>query len=98
MLLEAGGATGRRYRLALENGLVWRAWDGEIVVLNEASGDTHRLDVFASAAFEALLQAPMDASTLASRVAEELGVANDARIDAALDAALAKFAELSLLA
>lgn len=98
MQSEAAGESGRIYRLAAENGLVWRAWDGEIVVLNEASGDTHRLDLFASAAFEALLEAPADARSLARRLAEELNVAEDARIDAAVAAALAKFAELSLLA
>jgi PqqD family protein of HPr-rel-A system len=91
-------ATGRIYRLAVENGLVWRAWDGEIVLLNEASGDTHRLDLFASGAFEALLEAPADAPTLARRLAEELGVPNDARIETAVNGALTKFADLNLLA
>jgi hypothetical protein len=92
MQSQTGGETGRIYRLAIENGLVWRAWDGEIVVLNEASGDTHRLDLFASAAFEALLEAPADALGLTRRVAEELGVAVDARVDGAGAAAIAKFA------
>jgi PqqD family protein of HPr-rel-A system len=95
---EAGSAAGRTYRLATENGLVWRAWDGEIVVLNEASGDTHRLDLFASAAFEALLEAPADAPALARRLAAELGVDDDGQLGAALEGALAKFAELELLA
>jgi PqqD family protein of HPr-rel-A system len=98
MQAETGGETGRIYRLAEENGLVWRAWDGEIVVLNEASGDTHRLDLFASAAFEALLDAPTDVPSLTRRVAQELGVAADEPIHAAVRAALAKFAELNLLA
>jgi PqqD family protein of HPr-rel-A system len=98
MQADASGGTGKVYRLAAENGLFWRAWDGEIVVLNQASGDTHRLDLFASAAFEALLAAPADATTLARRLAEELDVPADARLDAAVATALAKFAELSLLA
>lgn len=95
---ETGPATGRVYRLATENGLVWRSWDGEIVVLNEASGDTHRLDLVASAAFEVLLEAPVDRQTLTRRVAEDLGAVDEQRIASAIGTVLAKFSELGLLA
>jgi PqqD family protein of HPr-rel-A system len=94
---DATGAAGRIYRLAVENGLVWRSWDGEIVVLNEASGDTHRLDLFASAAFEILVETPADAPTLTRRLAEELGMPIDVRLETALNGALSKFADLNLL-
>lgn len=98
MLPDPVREAGRIHRLAIENGLVWRAWDGEIVVLNEASGDTHQLDLFSSAAFEALLVAPADTPALTLRLAEDLHVAADAQLEAAVAAALQKFAELSLLA
>jgi PqqD family protein of HPr-rel-A system len=95
---EMGPASGRLYRLATENGLVWRSWDGEIVVLNEASGDTHRLDLVASAAFEVLLDAPADAQTLTRRVIEELGAVDEQRIASSIETVLGKFDELGLLA
>jgi PqqD family protein of HPr-rel-A system len=85
-------------RLAEDLRLAWRSWDGEIVLLNEASGDTHRLDVFASAAFEALLQGPTEHATLLGQLGEDLGVTDKARLEASLAAALSQFAQLGLLA
>ena len=87
----------RVYRLATENGLFWRSWNGEIVVLNEASGDTHRLDLIAAATFEALLESPADLPGLARRVAADLGASDEARIAVALETVLATFLQLSLV-
>jgi PqqD family protein of HPr-rel-A system len=86
------------YRFADDIGLAWRAWDGELVVFSEVSGDTHRLDLLASATFEALLNTPGTLTELISRVAEELDLAPDARLGELVSAALEKFRELGLLA
>jgi len=85
-------------RLADDMGLVWHAWDGEVVVFSEASGDTHRLDLLTSAVFEALLEGPLETSALARRIADELGTEPDESFSVSFETALAKMREIGLTA
>jgi hypothetical protein len=59
----------RRWRLA--DGLVWRSWDGEVVVYDDRSGDTHRLAARTAIVFLAL-QSPAAAEDSDSLDAEIL--------------------------
>jgi len=95
---RAAAEAGHSFRLAEDIGLAWQSWEGEIIVFNEASGDTHRLDLVASATFEALLEMPGNADHLTRRVAEDLGTEPSAELSAAVLAALGTFRQLGLLA
>lgn len=54
------------WRLVPGQRLQYRCWDGECVLYNDLSGDTHLLDEFALALLEQLQAAPQAAAQLAS--------------------------------
>jgi PqqD family protein of HPr-rel-A system len=54
------------WRLAPGQRLLYRCWDGECVLYNDLSGDTHLLDEFALALLEQLQGAPQAAAQLAA--------------------------------
>jgi PqqD family protein of HPr-rel-A system len=89
-------AIGQVWQLVQRPALLWCAWEGEIVVYNDASGDTHRLDPLAAEAFEALLEGPADLPALAERVARSLGVEGALEMGSALAVVLGRFHRLGL--
>jgi PqqD family protein of HPr-rel-A system len=52
------------WRLAPGQRLLYRCWDGECVLYNDLSGDTHLLDEFALALLEQLQRTPQAAAQL----------------------------------
>ena len=54
------------WRLAPGQRLQYRCWDGECVLYNDLSGDTHLLDEFALALLEQLRSGPQAAAQLAA--------------------------------
>jgi PqqD family protein of HPr-rel-A system len=54
------------WRLAPGQRLQYRCWDGECVLYNDLSGDTHLLDEFALALLEQLQRAPQASTQLAA--------------------------------
>ena len=77
--------------------LSWRAWDHEIVVYNDVSGDTHLLDPLASEAFEALCEAPASLTELTDRVASSVGVDRTAELDDAVASIIRRFRSFGLI-
>ncbi len=72
------------WRLVPGQRLQYRCWDGECVLYNDLSGDTHLLDEFALALLEQLQAAPQAAAQLAAAFDLD-GVADpDADDDAAM--------------
>lgn len=87
------------WRLAPGQRLQYRCWDGECVLYNDLSGDTHLLDEFALALLEQLQRAPQAAADLAAA----FGLESDSDMhlaghkDAVLDEVLADLAALHLV-
>lgn len=80
------------WRLAPGQRLVHRCHDGECVLFNDLSGDTHLLDASVLALLQALERAPQAASALAAFTDEA-----DADTLEALDEVLADLAALCLI-
>src|SRR5437870_13332717 len=57
--------------------LRWREWNGEFVVYNPASGLTHHLNLLAGEALLSLEERPASSDELRTRLAEQLGIAQD---------------------
>lgn len=58
------------WRLAAGQGLLYRCWDGECLLYNDLSGDTHLLDEFAISLLEELRAAPQSATQLEENLFE----------------------------
>ena len=63
-----------RWRISDNTSLSWRAWDGDIVLYDSASGDVHRLEALAAESFEILLATPATLDDLADSVAASLEI------------------------
>jgi PqqD family protein of HPr-rel-A system len=63
----------RRWTVERPGRLHWRVWDGEYVVFDSHSGDTHLLNQVAAVALQLLGETPASADELARRVAQRLG-------------------------
>jgi PqqD family protein of HPr-rel-A system len=79
---------GGLYRLTSPGGLLWREWDGETVVFNPASGNTHRLPAAAAEMLRALTARPSTSAELVADLAallpeqrDELGTWVSALLD-----------------
>lgn len=86
------------WKLLEPNTLIWKRWDeGEYVIFNPASGDTHLLNSVSADVLTCLGQAPADAEALARRVASGLGIEADDAFMLAIEGLLAELDELGLV-
>ena len=85
------------WRLAPGQRLQYRCWDGECVLYNDLSGDTHLLDEFALALLEQLQRAPPAAAQLAAAFGLDPDAADPADDAAVLQEVLADLVALHLV-
>ncbi len=84
------------WRVVPGQSLAFREWDGEAVLYNDLSGNTHLLDGGAVEVLLALRPGPLDAATLAARLADRFDADGDA-LPAAIEDMLAELARLDLV-
>ena len=70
----ANAAPETRWRLTVAEPFPLRCWEGDYVVYNSLSGDTHLLDIVSGHVLTRILESPTRASELRSRVAAFLEV------------------------
>lgn len=76
-LREGEGEGGVAWRLHRMASLHWRGWDGEWVVFDLGSGQTHQMDTLSAATLMALDAQAVGLPALVSRLADALQVAAD---------------------
>ena len=84
------------WRLTPGQALASREWDGEAVLYNDLSGNTHLLDGAALDLLHALRDQPADAATLAARLADHFDAGDDDLVSL-IDDMLATLAGLDLI-
>jgi PqqD family protein of HPr-rel-A system len=72
-------------------------WDGDYVVYNPLSGNTHFLDIMSGEVLEAIIAGRTTLRQLCAHMAEFLDVANDARIEESVREILTALDELGLI-
>lgn len=75
----------------------WRCWDGEYVVFNPASGNTHMLDIASGEILVRLMARPTDIARLSARLGAFLEVDNDTDLEAAVSRILGRLEDLGLI-
>lgn len=85
-------ATENAWRIDAARAASWRVWGGELVVYDDLSGDTLKLDVVATAAFQTLLAGPASATAVTKRLAALLDLEADPRLHRVAEIALGRLA------
>ena len=85
------GALPSRFRVRPGTRLHWAGWDGEHVVFNEHSGQTHLLDGVRAFVLHLLCEAPRSPAQLRDELQGALGLSEAAATGAVLDELLAEF-------
>lgn len=85
------------WRLSVASPLPLRVWDGEVVVYNPLSGDTHLLDVLTGELLRVIMTGPAAVASLRRSAAQFLDVADDDRLGQHVGQALAALDELGLI-
>ena len=93
----ANAAPETRWRLTVAEPFPLRCWEGDYVVYNSLSGDTHLLDIVSGHVLTRILESPAGASELRSRVAAFLEVPNDAAVDVQVKEILDALDDLGLI-
>ena len=87
-----------RWRCVPPDAIVWREWDGELVLRNERTGSSHLLGPLAGSVLQVLLHAdcPLTSTDIATRLGREHAVVTDADSCATIDEVLSEFHRLGL--
>ena len=93
----ANAAPDTRWRITVAEPFPLRCWEGDYVVYNSLSGDTHLLDIVSGHVLTRILESPAGASELRSRVAAFLEVPNDAAVDVQVKEILDALDDLGLI-
>lgn len=77
--------------------LLWKSLDGEFIVFNRTSGNTHLLNPVAAQALKALEQGPANAAQLSQRIASQVDLKSDGELAQHVEALLANLDQLGLI-
>ena len=89
-------ARDRVWRLDPAHVAAWRAWAGEVVVYDDRSGDTLKLDVIAAEAFRLLSLGPVRQEDVVGHIAGVLDLEADPRLYRLTEIALERLAASNL--
>jgi PqqD family protein of HPr-rel-A system len=92
--------TALRWHTSPSEALAWREFDGELVVHDARSGNTHLLQPLAGAVLRELLDAinPMSVSELVDRLGADAAKEDVSEWSAAIEAVLSEFQRLGMAA
>ena len=88
-------AEDRRWGLPEDVGLLWKSWDEEVIVFNQASGQTHLLDALSAEVLRELEQRPVTVVDLVTLFADRYGL-NSEELGDRLTTICRRFDELGL--
>ncbi|HEY0526150.1 MAG TPA: HPr-rel-A system PqqD family peptide chaperone [Stellaceae bacterium] len=84
-------------RWRLSEAVLWREWDGDVVVFAGASGATHHFTEFAAWLFVRIAAAPSTVDELRTTAIRDVDVTGDGTLDESIDATLRLFYNLLLM-
>lgn len=85
------------WRVNREHASSWRSWDGEVVVYDDLSGDTMKLDVVMAEAFRCILGTPATQTQLVEHLASVFDLEADLRLQRLAEIAIERFVDTGLI-
>ena len=84
------------WHLATGSALSWRCWEGDYVVFNSLSGNTHTLDILTGELLKAIDAGTSEFEALCSLAADFLEISNDQRVAETVRTALTNLDDAGL--
>lgn len=69
-----------RWQVRRQHDVTWRAWDGEVVIYDDSSGDTMKLDIIMSEIFRFMLHGPATRSEIVRHLASAFDLEADGQL------------------
>lgn len=85
------------WRINAAHGLSWRSWDGEVVIYDDLSGDTMKLEVMMAEAFRYLQHGPATLGDLTAHLAETFELEDYQRLEHWATRMVERFAKAGLI-
>ena len=89
--------TSDRWKAVVSRTQYWRSWDGEVVIFDDLSGDTLKLDPVMAEAFRRLLSGPASMSDLCDHIAAIFDLEADLKIQDWMIEAVDRFRRSGLI-
>ena len=86
-----------KYCLRDNQKVIWRYWQGDYVVFNSLSGETHALDIVSGRALERILDQPATLEDIRATIASFLEVESDTELANAVDQILFRLEDAGLI-
>lgn len=87
----------RLWQISHQHAGVWRCWQGEVVIYDDLSGDTMKLDIIMSAVFRFMLHGPVTESQIAHHLASRWELKADPQIGNLAALALRRLREAEMI-
>ncbi len=85
------------WRVAGNQKILWRDWEGDYVIFSSLSGQTHILDIASGKVLRRIMERPSTIEDIRSEIADFLEVKNDAKLANAVDSILKRLEEAGLI-
>ncbi len=85
------------WRIPTDQEIFWRHWEGDYVVFNSLSGETHILDITDGKVLRRIMNGPATTEDIRSEIGEFLKVRNDAELACAVDKILHNLEDAGLV-
>ena len=73
------------WRIPADQKILWRHWEGDYVIFNSLSGETHILDIVSGKVLKRIMNGPSTTEDIRSEIGDFLEVRNDSELARAVD-------------
>lgn len=94
---SADGSPQESWRVRCHHEMTWRTWAGEVVVYDDLSGDTMKLDIIMSEIFRLTLHKPADLGEIVRHLASTLDLKADQQLRHLATLALQRLRQAALI-
>lgn len=85
------------WRVAHDQKILWRFWEGDYVIYSALSGGTHMLDITSGKVLTRIMDRPSTIYDIRLEIADYLEVANDTELTNAVDNILKRLEDIGLI-
>ena len=85
------------WRIPTDQEILWRCWEGDYVIFNSLSGETHILDITGGKVLRRIMNRPSTTEDIRSEIGDFLEVRNNAELACAVDKILHSLEDAGLV-